>query len=131
MDKKKLILTGLGAILLISIVGVALAVADLSSTEAPVSETQQEEITVVITDNGFEPESLLVSPGTKVVWKNEGEQIHAVAAGPHPTHQNNQGLESPEIPKGGTYSYTFTQAGTVDYHDHLNPVLNGTVIVKD
>ena len=131
MDKKKLILTGLGAILLISIVGVALAVADLAAPEQTISETQQEEITVTITDQGYEPETLLVAPGTKVVWKNKGEVLHAVASGPHPTHENHQGLESPEIPKGGTYSYTFAQTGTYDYHDHLNPTLNGIVIVKD
>jgi plastocyanin len=131
MDKKKLILTGLGTILLLSILGVALAVADLTTTEPPITQTQQEEITVTITDQGFEPETLLVTAGTKVVWKNKGEQVHTVVSGPHPTHQNHPGLESPDIPKGGSYSYTFTQAQTYDYHDHLNPTLNGTVIVKE
>ena len=87
---------------------------------------------VVITKDGFSPETITVRRGTQVTWTNEDRNPHQIASDPHPAHKNLPGFDSPEpLLLKESYSYTFEKTGTFTYHDHLNPLkLKGTVIVE-
>ncbi len=86
---------------------------------------------VKITDKGFEPTSLTVKKGTVVIWKASGNtKPVVVAANPYPTNDSLEGLKSEQLGSGAEYRYKFNESGTFNYHDNLNPTVNGTVIVE-
>ena len=62
-----------------------------------------------------------------VVWKNDGTVGHTVA-----TNSTQNGslptFTSPTIGSGGTYSYTFTTAGTYHYYCTIHTWMKGTVV---
>ena len=95
------------------------ATAGSSSLNAP----QTGHAVVNITDNGFEPATVTVLAGTKVIWTNEGKLSHDVtpdAGGP----------SSGTIKPGVTATHMFPQQGTFHYHDRLHPQLKGVVVVQ-
>jgi plastocyanin len=82
-------------------------------------------VTISITgSNGqyaFSPQTITVSVGAIVSWKNTTSAPHSISAlifggGP--------------IPQGGTFSHTYTQAGTFEFWDAYHPSVKGTVIVQ-
>lgn len=67
---------------------------------------------------GFQPKSITVRAGQTVTWTNTGSQVHSVVADNDPLTGKPM---LPAIDSGGlgpqqTFSYTFTQAGTLTYH---------------
>ena len=72
-------------------------------------------------DFAFSPATLTVPLGTTVRWVNATSAPHTVTAA---------GFDSGTIPAGGTYSRTFTQAGTFSYHCAFHPIMIGTIIVS-
>lgn len=132
-NKRKLLI-GAGIVLLIVAFGVLL------SSKKPSPQEQKQAIqqpatqaVIEITKDGFVPATITVSKGTTVIWTNKDDKPHRVASNPHPEHDGLPGLDSKEVIgiKDGTYKFTFDKAGNYDYHDHLNPITNGTVIVGD
>lgn len=86
---------------------------------------------VTITADGFEPATLLVEPGTKVIWTNTDDELHQVAANPHPTSEELPDLKSEILNEGQTYDFIAGQSGEFGYHDYQNPTTNGTLIVVE
>ncbi len=94
---------------------------------------------VGITSSGFNPSSLTIKAGDTVVFQNNDSQLHWPASAVHPTH-----AAYPEtggclgskfdactgLAQSETFSFTFNQKGTWNYHDHLNPSLQGIVTVE-
>jgi plastocyanin len=81
--------------------------------------------TVTIDDvNGFSPKSLTIKAGQTVTWTNNGSQVHSVVSDKDPM----TGLPmQPAIDSGGlgpnqSFSYTFTQPGTLTYHSSTDVV---------
>ena len=66
--------------------------------------------------------NLQVVVGTKVIWTNNDNMIHTVTA-------NNNSFDSGDIGMGGTYSYTFTSAGTYAYHCKYHSSMTGVIVV--
>ena len=75
-------------------------------------------------DNGqfYTPSSYNVTVGTTVSWVNHDSTTHTVT-------ENNGLFDSGPIPPGGSFSYTFTQAGTYQYACSYHPWMTGTIIV--
>lgn len=93
----------------------------------PPSSTAQ----VRISEDGFEPSTLVVKQGTVVIWKNDDTEAHRVAANPFPSHGELPSLDSQDnIAPQSDFAYTFTNKGTFHYHDELNPDRNATIIVE-
>lgn len=99
---------------------------------------------VEVSRSGFSPETIIIQAGDAVEFDSV-EGTHWVASDKHPTHTAYPGSDinkchSPEasslfdackrIDKSDSYSFTFTEKGSWDYHDHINPRLTGTVIVE-
>lgn len=119
-------------------------------------ETSAEPGTVHVTSSGFSPNQVRIAVGDTVTWINDDTANHWVASARHPIHDAYPGAayDEPgtfggtrscaaegqpktgafdsckEIAPGESYSFTFTQAGTWFYHDHLNPTLFGSVVVE-
>lgn len=101
------------------------------NTETPSSTAQEAKtVSVTIENNKLNPQSVEINVGDSVVWLNKDETKHHIASDPHPSHTALPGFESVDLSVSQTYSFKFTKAGTWGYHDHLNPSIKGTVIVK-
>ncbi len=86
---------------------------------------------VIYTDDGFSPSPLTIKVGETVMFKNQGSRGMWVASDPHPTHTDDRDFDAHRgFGPDEVYSYTFTEAGTWGYHNHLNPGLRGKIIVQ-
>jgi plastocyanin len=77
---------------------------------------------VSIVDFAYDPSTLSVKIGDTVTWTNLGtaEEGHNVIG---------DGLESPVLLTGGTYSATFIESGTFSYICSIHPDMKGSVEV--
>jgi plastocyanin len=84
---------------------------------------------VSISGMAFNPASLTVAVGATVTWTNNDAVAHTVTS--------DTGLfDSGSITAtggysgGGTYNYTFTTAGTYNYHCKIHPMMTAKIIVQ-
>ena len=80
---------------------------------------------VEVANFAFTPSTLTVKVGTTVTWHfNQPSAPHNVVSLATPPVFNSG------TPKGtGTYSFTFTSAGTYPYLCQVHPLMRGTIIV--
>lgn len=86
---------------------------------------------VSITSSGtfaFSPASITIKVGTTVTWTNNTSAPHTVTSDDGTTFDS--GLNTPIGANGGTFSFTFTKAGTFSYHCQIHPFMKATVIVQ-
>lgn len=82
---------------------------------------------VEYTDNGFRPSKVIIAIGDTIRFTNVGSDGMWVASDNHPTHDL-----LPEFDQGGvgqSYSFTFTEAGSWGFHNHLNASETGFIEV--
>ncbi len=98
-----------------------------------------EENTVVYTDAGYSPSTLIVEVGATVFFKNNSSRAMWPASAAHPTHR-----EYPttggcmgsafdacrRIEPGDSWAFKFDIAGVWKYHDHLNPGDTGAIAAE-
>jgi plastocyanin len=83
-------------------------------------------VTIVPNPNGtysFSPMTLSVPVGTIVTWQNITSVPQTV------TSDDGTFASSGTIPPGGTFTVTFTQAGSYAYHCTMYPDMTGTIRV--
>lgn len=78
---------------------------------------------VNITNFAFAPATLTIPVGTTVTWTNQDEEPHTVVSNDGST------FHSPGMGTNGTYTFTFTTAGTFDYVCSIHPFMHGSVVV--
>ncbi len=94
------------------------------------SAAKTEETNVTITSSGFEPQTITVKAGGKVVWMNKSGNVANVSSAVHPTHLVYPALNLGNFDNGSSVSLIFDKPGTYKYHNHLNPGQTGVVIVE-
>ncbi|MCI0619534.1 hypothetical protein L0Y40_00655 [Candidatus Wolfebacteria bacterium] len=114
-------------------------------TETP-DEPEGESVTVMYTDEGFSPSPVTIKVGDTVTFVNTSSGAMWVASAMHPTHMVYSGTELAEhcgdetdisfdqcesAGADGTYSFTFTKAGTWNYHNHVDSTDFGSVVVEE
>jgi plastocyanin len=78
---------------------------------------------VFIQGMSFNPGTLTITAGTTVTWTNKDGVDHTVTS--------NTGLfDSGSISTNGTFSHTFTTAGTYPYHCKIHTYMTGSVTVN-
>jgi plastocyanin len=85
---------------------------------------------VRITKTGFEPSTLSVKQGTKIVWTNTDSGLHQVVANPYPKGTDLTSLKSEILNNSQSYTYVANTTGNFGYHDQLQPTINGTLVVQ-
>jgi plastocyanin len=80
--------------------------------------------TVVIRNFAFQPATLTVTAGSKVVWTNRDEEPHLVVSA------GAQFPASPALDTDDSYATTFAKPGTYTYFCSIHPHMVGTIIVK-
>lgn len=86
---------------------------------------------VTETEKGFEPQTLTVKKGTKVVWMNKSGDEGNVSSAFHPTHLVYTPLNLGDFSDGANVLLVLNEAGSYKYHDHLNPSRFGSIIVTE
>ena len=75
----------------------------------------------------FSKTSLDVTKGTTVTWTNKDGTTHTVSSGTPPT---TDGKFDGQVAAGGTFSFTFNDAGTFKYFCAIHNTMTGTITVK-
>jgi plastocyanin len=104
-----------------------------SSSSLPTSTTSSTpsgQVNVTLTPSGFDPQTVTIAKGTKVIWINKSGQTATVNSDPHPIHTAYPPLNLGVFSDGSSLSLVFDQPGTYGYHNHLNPSEFGKIIVK-
>lgn len=121
------------------------AATDTNEDTSAGDEIPVEGTVVVYTDGGFEPNSVGVAPGEAVTFVNNSSRSFWPASAVHPTHKAYPGSDIAKcntdeadslfdacgsIPPGSSYTFTFDEVGTWNYHNHLRANMTGTVVVQ-
>jgi plastocyanin len=94
----------------------------LIATLVMVASAAADTKSIQITRSGFTPKTTSAQAGDTVAWHNADSADHQVVA-------DDGSFASPVLKSGASYSFTFTKAGTVNYHDALTSTHKGTVKV--
>ena len=79
---------------------------------------------ITINNFAFSPQSLTVSVGDTVTWRNDQGVSHTV------TSDQGSELGSGNLSQGQTYQHIFTQAGLFPYHCTIHPNMTGQITVQ-
>lgn len=99
----------------------------------PTATTAGNGQTVTITTDSsgsfaFSLTTLTIKVGTKVTWTNMTQAAHTVTSDDGTSFDS--GISTPISASGGTYSFTFSKAGTFPYHCQIHPFMKATIIVQ-
>lgn len=104
--------------------------------------------TILYSAEGFSPLEVSIKVGDTVRFVNNSGSGMWVGADEHPTHTDYDGTSKNDhcvdgtptggafdmcrqIPSGESWSFTFTKAGTFDYHNHARAQHGGSVTVTN
>ncbi len=76
---------------------------------------------VAVKNSSFDPPAVIVGVGTAVTWTNQDQASYSVA--------DNAQTFAFNLPAEGSFSITFTEAGTYYYHCSTHPYIQGMVMV--
>lgn len=104
--------------------------AEDAALDAEIEAEEAGATTVTVTEDGFQPSSVTVKVGQKVVWVNtSGDDVVPVYT-PFKLEES-IGLEGDTVDDSDNWEVGFTQVGTYEYYDELHPERKGTVIVVE
>src|SRR5579883_2145912 len=92
-------------------------------TAAPTTAPAANGNSITIANFAFAPASLTVKVGTKVTWTNNDSATHTVT-------DLKGAFDSGDLPTGQSFSFTFTKAGTYNYHCAIHSSMTATIIVQ-
>lgn len=95
-----------------------------SGTDSSSANTGLAEAVIDIQDFTFSPGTLTISVGASVTWMNLDSAPHSIKS------DSGSELNSNLLGNGDSYSHTFTQAGTYEYHCGVHPMMKGKIIVQ-
>ncbi|MBI2063061.1 MAG: hypothetical protein HYT61_02360 [Candidatus Yanofskybacteria bacterium] len=104
-----------------------------SANTTPTVSIMPSSQTVIITfTNGTAtPNTINIKVGDTIKFINDNSIPHWPASGMHPTHQICPGFDALHgINNGESYSFTFNEAKTCPWHDHLKPSVNGQIVIN-
>ena len=91
----------------------------------------QSQVGIVLTDEGFRPERIIVDVGTTITFTTTREKPFWPGSNPHPSHMLYPELDSKDaIPSNASWEFVAEQPGVWGYHDHIRSYFTGVVIVK-
>ena len=80
-------------------------------------------ITISIQNMTFNPNKITIKSGTNIQWVNNDNVQHQIAS-------DTGAFQSNTLNPGDSYNFFFAKTGIYGYHDALNPIITGTIIVQ-
>src|SRR6266566_538304 len=100
------------------------------NTPTATTASNGQAVTITTDSSGsfaFSPATLTIKVGTMVTWTNMTQTGHTVTSDDGKSFDS--GISNPIAASGGTYSFTFTKAGTFPYHCQIHPFMKATITV--
>ena len=117
---KNWIRIGVLAVLLVAAFSLAIVKGE---TAHPAAQAAPSAVAVKIDNFSFGPQSITVSPGTKVTWTNRDDIPHTVVS--------TEGVfKSKVMDTDESFSFMFDKPGSYPYFCSVHPKMTGTVVVK-
>src|SRR6516164_493079 len=102
-----------------------------TSTPTTATQVRNGQTVMITTDSSgsfaFSPATLTIKTGTTVTGKNTTAVAHTVTSDDGKSFDS--GTSNPITAQTGTFSFTFTTAGTYAYHCEIHPFMKATIIV--
>ena len=97
-------------------------------TPTPAKTVEGKDITV--TNKGFEPQTITIKKGQRIVWTNKSGTEVNVSSDVHPTHLLFPFLNLGNFNDGSSVSVVFEKSGKYTYHNHFDTSQTGTITVE-
>lgn len=97
--------------------------AGCGNSPTPTTTAASAALQVIMTNRTYVPQQIAIKVGDTITWVNQDAPQHDVVA-------DNGEFKSSLFDRGGTFSFTFTKAGTYPYHCSIHPGMVGTVVVQ-
>jgi amicyanin len=81
------------------------------------------QVSVTIQSFKFSPSTLTIKVGSTVTWTN-------MDGAPHNIKSEDNTLDSPDLSRGQSWSFTFTNPGTYNYICGIHPSMKGSITVE-
>ena len=94
---------------------------ETAQTAAPEQASASAQAKVNISNFKFQPQSLSVAKGTRVVFANSSRVAHTATRG--------GSFDTGRIKAGNSVAVRFASKGTFKYHCKIHPFMRGTVVV--
>lgn len=103
-----------------------------SEEKAVHQHSYAEHADVVLTSDGFVPQEVYLKKHGTISFSTTAGKPFWPASDPHPVHSIYPVFD-PRTPidPGDTWTFTFDDAGTWRYHDHVRPYFTGVVYVEE
>lgn len=100
-----------------------------SSTRSPFVSNRFD---ISMYDNGLSMPAITIKINQEICFVNDSSTKHQPVSDPHPAHSDlaDFGAKAP-LAIGEQYCYTFTKAGTYNYHDELKTSIKGSIVVTE
>ena len=125
MKSSYIIAAGAAIVVIIVVIAIVLLMTPPSDNGQNNGDGAVSTNSVDIRDLAFNPTPITVTVGTTVTWTNNDTVDHTVTSTSGPTS-----FDSGVIRPGETFSFTFTEAGTYDYHCTLHSSMRGQVFAS-
>lgn len=112
-------------------IGVALFfILQSAAEDSPLDMREKGEVSIVLTDEGFRPAQVRITPGTKVIFSTTRSGDFWPASNAHPAHSIYPEFD-PKLPIEPSDTWTFVpKAGVWGYHDHVRSYFTGILYVE-
>lgn len=98
----------------------------------PTPITQSGEVVIEMTSDGYIPDEIKITKGTKVTFKNSDTFYHWPASDLHPSHSQYADFDPRKtIEPGESWSFVFDKVGEWGMHDHISPYMIGKIFVVE
>ncbi len=89
------------------------------------SKAQSGDVEVEIKGFKFTPPDLVLKAGSKVTWTNADSATHTATGTDGPAE-----FDSGNMKKGDSFSFTFDEPGTYEYHCEIHSTMKATITVQ-
>lgn len=136
-------LAGFFGVILFMLGAISAKAYDIDGTqEKEISQIHRNPIVIEITEDGFFPREISIQQGDTIIWKNSSQRGHWPASDFHPIHTSYPEKSEDDclgssfdacrtLQPGESWTFTFSEAGSWRYHDHLFSSLGGIIYVKN
>ncbi len=91
---------------------------------APGNKAQTQTLNISLINFAFSPNTLNINIGDTVIWTNNDSAPHQIKG------DSLTSISGTAMNKGQTYSFTFNDIGTFNYHCAIHPSMKGIITVK-
>ncbi|MBI2618357.1 hypothetical protein HYW58_02825 [Candidatus Kaiserbacteria bacterium] len=103
----------------------------IDAKQVAVDERGRSDVSIVLTEAGFEPRYIRINSGTAVTFSTTNHKPFWPASNLHPSHGIYPEFDPRKpIDPYDKWSFTFNKTGTWGFHDHVRSYFNGVIYVE-